>query len=74
VLAVVVMGMMVTSCRISGNNLTGVSTGPGVAIPGNVANPTNATRSPSAVGEGNITNPTTANVANQTASIQSGGL
>ena len=37
-----------------GNNLTGVSTGPGSAIPGNVTNPTNATSSPSAVGGGNI--------------------
>jgi hypothetical protein len=56
-----------------GNNLTGVSTGPGSAIPGNVTNPTNATSSPSAVGGGNITSPGTATAANQTASMQSGG-
>ena len=57
-----------------GNNLTGVSTGPGAAIPGNVTNPTNATSSPSAVGGGNMTSPTTANVANQTAAtMQIGG-
>jgi hypothetical protein len=56
------------------NNLTGVSTGPGAAIPGNVTNPTNATSSPSAVGGGNMTSPTTANVANQTAVSQSSNM
>jgi hypothetical protein len=66
--------LVYTQANINGGgNLTGVSIGPGAAIPGNVANPTNSTGSPSAVGGGNITNPTTANVANQTASIQSGG-
>ncbi|HET7344639.1 MAG TPA: hypothetical protein VFJ05_02050 [Nitrososphaeraceae archaeon] len=57
-----------------GNNLTGVSTGPGADIHGNVTNPTNATSSPGAVGGGNMTSPTTTNVANQTAaSMQIGG-
>src|SRR5205823_13733443 len=55
------------------NNMTGETTGPGAAIPGNVTNPTNATSSPSAVGGGNITSPGTATAANQTASMQSGG-
>ena len=53
--------------------MTGTSTGPGAAIPGNVTNPTNATNSPSAVGGGNMTSPSTAKAANQTASMQSGG-
>jgi hypothetical protein len=57
-----------------GGNLTGVSTGPGSAIPGNVTNPTNATSSPSAVGGGNITSPSTAQAANQTATIQSSNM
>jgi hypothetical protein len=51
-----------------GGNMTGVSTGPGAAIPGNVTNPTNATSSPSAVGGGNMTSPGTATAANQTTS------
>jgi hypothetical protein len=56
-----------------GVNMTGKSTGPGAAIPGNVTNPTNATSSPSAVGGGNITSPSTAQAANQIATNQSGG-
>ena len=63
-----------TNTTAGGGNMTGSSTGPGAAIPGNVTNPTNATSSPSAVGGGNMTSPTTANVANQTAaSMQIGG-
>ena len=54
-------------------NMTGTSTGPGAAIPGNVTNPTNATNAPNAVGGGNMTSPSTATAANQTASMQSGG-
>ena len=62
-----------TNTTAGGGNMTGSSTGPGAAIPGNVTNPTNATSSPSAVGGGNMTSPSTATAANQTASMQSGG-
>jgi hypothetical protein len=62
-----------TNTTAGGSNMTGLSTGPGAAIPGNVTNPTNATSSPSAVGGGNMTSPSTATAANQTASMQSGG-
>jgi hypothetical protein len=62
-----------TNTTAGGGNMTGSSTGPGAAIPGNVTNPTNATNSPSAVGGGNMTSPSTATAANQTASMQSGG-
>ena len=63
-----------TNTTAGGGNMTGSSTGPGAAIPGNVTNPTNATSSPSAVGGGNMTSPTTANVANQTAVSQSSNM
>jgi hypothetical protein len=62
-----------TNTTAGGGNMTGSSTGPGAAIPGNVTNPTNATSSPSAVGGGNMTSPSTATAANQTASMQAGG-
>jgi len=62
-----------TNTTAGGGNMTGSSTGPGAAIPGNITNPTNATSSPSAIGGGNMTSPSTATAANQTASMQSGG-
>lgn len=45
----------------------------GGSIPGNVTNPTNATKSQGAVGGGNMTSPSSAKAANETASTQSGG-